>query len=58
MPACKPITMLDGAEWLLEAHRASGYHAVLRQSPDSTDAFRAACEYLLDLSSAKNEERY
>ncbi|WP_190242640.1 hypothetical protein [Hymenobacter lapidiphilus] len=50
--------MLDGAEWLLEAHRANGYHMVLRQSPDEQDVFRQACEYLIELSSVRGEERY
>jgi hypothetical protein len=49
---------MDGAYWLLEAHQASGYHMVFRHSPDETDAFRKACGYLLDLSSAREEERY
>lgn len=58
MASCEPSFMLDGAQWLLEAHQVNGYHAVLRQSPQKGDAFRAACEYLLDLSSARKEERY
>ncbi len=49
---------MDGAYWLLEAHQASGYHVVFRHSPDKTEGFRKACEYLLDLSSARREERY
>ncbi|QJX48609.1 hypothetical protein HMJ29_17465 [Hymenobacter taeanensis] len=50
--------MNDGAYWLLEAHQADGYHMVFRHSPAKTDDFRRACEYLLDISSARNEERY
>ncbi|WBO86022.1 hypothetical protein [Hymenobacter yonginensis] len=56
--ACQPVLMLDGAYWLLEAHQASGYNMVARRSPDETDGFHKACEYLLDLSSARGEERY
>ena len=58
MVSCKPSFLTDGAEWLLEAHQADGYHMVLRQSPGKGSAFRAACEYLLDLSSARKEKRY
>ena len=55
---CESSTVLDGAYWILEAHTAGSYHAVLRHSPDKPDAFRRACEYLIDLSSARKEERY
>jgi hypothetical protein len=55
---CTYSTTLDGASWILEAHTASGYHAVLRHSPHKRDGFRRACEYLLDLSSARKERRY
>lgn len=59
LPSCQPTPgVLDGAAWLLEAHQASGYHMVSRRSPDESDSFRKACEYLIDLSSARNEERY
>jgi len=58
MAPCQPTYIIDGASWLLESHRSDGYHMVLRHSPSATDAFRAACEYLLDLSSARREERY
>lgn len=49
---------MDGAYWVLEAHQADGYHMVFRHSPDKQEGFRKACEYLLDLSSARGEERY
>ena len=55
---CESSTVLDGAYWILEAHTAGGYHAVLRHSPDKQDGFRRVCEYLLNLSSARKEERY
>ncbi|MET4104849.1 hypothetical protein [Hymenobacter sp. UYP22] len=55
---CGPHTVMDGAYWILESHTASGYHAVFRHSPEEQDSFRQACEYLIDLSSARNEERY
>jgi hypothetical protein len=59
LPACQPaLGVLDGARWLLESHQANGYHMVSRQSPDETDSFRKACEYLIDMSSVRNEERY
>ena len=59
LPACKlGPGMLDGAYWLLETHRADGYHMAARQSPDETDPFRKACEYLIELSSVRGEERY
>ncbi|GAB2784212.1 hypothetical protein GCM10027175_23430 [Hymenobacter latericoloratus] len=59
LPACQSSPdMLDGAYWVLESHQASGYHMVFRYSPDEADGFRKACEYLLDLSSARNEERH
>ncbi|RSK39485.1 hypothetical protein [Hymenobacter perfusus] len=56
--SCEISTVMDGAGWLLEAHTAGGYHAVYRHSPDKPDSFRRACEYLLDLSSARKEDRY
>jgi len=52
------LTSTDGNYWLLESHQASGYYMVLRRSPIKKDRFRQACEYLLDLSSARKEERY
>lgn len=58
LPACQPLGALDGAEWLLEGHQPTRYHMVLRQSPGKNDTFRAACVYLLDLSSARKEKRY
>jgi hypothetical protein len=56
--ACETSTVMDGAGWLLEAHTAGGYHAVYHHSPEKPDSFRRACEYLLDLSAARKEERY
>lgn len=58
IPPCQPVSLLDGANWLLETHQASRYHMVFRHSPAETEGFRKACEYLLDLSSARHEERY
>ncbi|TGD80365.1 hypothetical protein [Hymenobacter wooponensis] len=59
LPACQPDPgVLDGADWLLESHQPTSYHMVSRHSPDKSDSFRAACEYLIDLSSVRNEERY
>lgn len=43
---------------MLEARTASSYHMVDRHSPKKTDSFRRACEYLLDLSSVREERRY
>jgi hypothetical protein len=57
--SCLPSTgILDGAYWFLEAHTADGYHVVFRHSPDEAAKFRQCCEFLLDLSPARNEERY
>ncbi|SNR30099.1 MULTISPECIES: hypothetical protein [Hymenobacter] len=53
-----PTGAIDGASWLLESHQASGYHMVFRHEPNAAEGFRRACEYLLDLSSARAEERY
>lgn len=59
MCPCQPRPgELDGAYWLLETHTASGYHQVARRSPEEQDGFRRACEYLIDLSSVREEERY
>ncbi|GAB3293248.1 hypothetical protein GCM10027348_12940 [Hymenobacter tenuis] len=59
MSSCQPRPgMLDGSEWLLESHQADSYHMVLRRSPENEDGFRSACEYLIELSSVRNEERY
>ncbi|MCR5890163.1 hypothetical protein LRS06_20770 [Hymenobacter sp. J193] len=58
LASCEINEVLDGAYWLLEAHQASGYHVVFRHSPDETDGFRKACEYLIELSSVRKEERY
>lgn len=56
--SCEMSPVTDGADWLLEAHTAGGYHIVNRHSPEKPDSFRQACEYLLDLSSARRERRY
>ncbi|MCC2546438.1 hypothetical protein LJY25_08275 [Hymenobacter sp. BT175] len=59
LPSCQPSPgLLDGASWLLEAHLAVGYHMVERASPPADDPFRRACEYLIELSSVRAEERY
>ncbi|WP_157807302.1 hypothetical protein [Hymenobacter chitinivorans] len=58
LPSCQPAFVLDGAQWLLEAHQANAYHMVSRKSPDEGDKFRRACEYLIELSSVRAEERY
>lgn len=59
LPGCQPIGILDGANWLLEAHEPTRYHIVARQSPDGKNtSFRQCCEFLLELSPAKTEERY
>lgn len=59
LPACQPSSgMLDGADWLMEAHQTNSYHMVIRHSPDKNDAFRKACDYLINLSSIRHEERY
>ncbi|MCA8830222.1 hypothetical protein [Hymenobacter pini] len=55
---CESSTVVDGAYWILEAHTADSYHAVLRHSPDRPDTFCRACEYLLELSTARKEKRY
>lgn len=55
---CESSTVLDGAYWILESHTAGGYHVVYRHSPEESNDFRGACEYLLDLSSARRERRY
>jgi hypothetical protein len=46
---------LDGSTWILEKHKKNGYKYVHRWSGDE---IRKACDYLLDLSDVKNEERY
>ena len=59
LPSCQPAQMLDGAAWTLEVHEATRYHIVSRQSPEGKDAkFRRCCEFLLNLSPVKAEERY
>lgn len=60
MPGCKPSLMLDGAYWLLEAQEPKRYCVVNRQSPDVNRdyPFRRCCDFLLDLSPTKPEERY
>ncbi len=49
---------MDGAYWLLEAHQPNAYHFVFSHSPDKQGGFRKACEYLIELSSVRGEERY
>ncbi|UOQ77215.1 hypothetical protein MUN84_00260 [Hymenobacter sp. 5516J-16] len=58
LPPCESSTATDGAYWVFESHQANGYHMVFRHSPDKRDEFRKACEYLLELSSARKAERY
>ncbi|UOQ99407.1 hypothetical protein MUN81_07880 [Hymenobacter sp. 5317J-9] len=60
MPSCEPKLEFDGAYWLLEAHEPGSYSVVGRQSPDKeySSRFRRCCDFLLDLSAAKMEERY
>ncbi|MEP1032968.1 hypothetical protein [Ekhidna sp.] len=50
----------DGSEWILEKHFENEYHVVNRWSPDnnSYSNFREIGDFLIDLSSYKNEERY
>ena len=50
----------DGAEWILEWHSESGYHVVNRWSPDERrhKDFRTICNFLIDLSSFKQDIRY
>ncbi|MHC1704987.1 MAG: hypothetical protein AB9846_13845 [Tenuifilaceae bacterium] len=47
---------LDGSEWVLEGQVYEKYHFVSRWSPK--DNFRKCCEYLIKISSLKNEEIY
>ncbi len=51
---------VDGSNWLLEIHKPNGYYFVQRNCPSKYEdgLFRKICEYILDLSSFKNEERY
>ncbi|HPO63441.1 MAG TPA: hypothetical protein PK762_10220 [Candidatus Kapabacteria bacterium] len=51
---------IDGSNWLLEIHTKKGFYFFDRCSPNPKEypAFRKICEYILDLSSFKNEERY
>jgi hypothetical protein len=59
LPSCEPIHLTDGSNWVLEAHEPNRYKAVFRQSPRSKQApFRRCCEFLLNLSEARSEERY
>jgi hypothetical protein len=50
----------DGSEWILEKHCKDGYYVVNRWAPDNKrySSFRNICDYLIDLSNYKNEERY
>ncbi|UYZ61238.1 hypothetical protein [Hymenobacter latericus] len=58
LPSCSPSWANDGARWTLEAHQAGAYHMVSRQNPDKKSGFRKACEYLIERSSVRAEERY
>jgi len=51
---------MDGTEWFLEIHTNKGYFLINRWSPSKEDfhGFRKICEYILDLSSFKDEKRY
>lgn len=46
---------LDGSEWILEKHTSDGYKVVMRWTGDE---IKLPCEYLLNLSDCKKEERY
>jgi hypothetical protein len=56
LPTCQPDQMLDGADWILELHESTRYQVVYRHSPK--DGIRQCCEFLLNLSPARKEERY
>ncbi|MBO2010774.1 hypothetical protein [Hymenobacter negativus] len=59
LPSCEPIHLTDGSSWVLEAHEPDQYKVVFRQSPRNEQApFRRCCEFLLNLSEARSEERY
>ena len=58
LTGCEYSGVLDGAYWFLEAREAGRYHVVYRHSPGEQDKFRQCCEFLLDLSPARREERY
>ena len=49
---------VDGSRWILETHRPDGYYFVTRHSPAEHDPLRILGDYLLNLSDAKQEERY
>lgn len=50
----------DGSEWILEKHSKEGYYVVNRWSPYEKQYanFRKICDYLIDHSKFKDEERY
>ena len=57
--SCEPTHLMDGSSWVLEAHEPNQYKVVFRQSPRNEQApFRRCCEFLLNLSKARTEERY
>ena len=58
LPSCEPTNWLDGVNCLFEAHEAHRYKVIRRQNPPETDRFFQCCKFLLNLSPAKNEERY
>jgi hypothetical protein len=47
---------LDGADWILEGQTPKCYQFIFRWNPKGQ--FRKCCEYLIHLSSAKDEEIY
>jgi len=47
---------LDGADWILEGQNKNCYQFVFRWNPSGP--FRKCCEYLIQLSAAKNEAVY
>jgi hypothetical protein len=61
LSSCQPSDgIVDGAYWFLEAREANRYHVVFCHSPDAGSQlpFRRCCEFLLNLSPARREERY
>jgi hypothetical protein len=55
LPTIKDVAGLDGSSWILEKHTSDGYKVVMRWTGDE---IKSPCEYLLDLSDCKKEERY
>jgi hypothetical protein len=50
----------DGSEWILEMHKSNSYWVVNRWSPNHSNnpKLRELCDYLIDNSIFKNENRY